>query len=744
VTVREEYFSSPESRAALLSRWDRDDTPEEERFAFFAEALEKYGEKLGTGHRRIWIPKRALSEQDITEDLGFIPVSIAVPEAGQESATSFRHTDYLYHLHRFQEGWTLHRDEHESSTMVAERIRKQKGEVSIGEHVGAFLSGLPHIIGEGVPGMYHYLRGAIFGVEPMYARLRETIRGEYEEIVSGMKALDQEGWFSSIFSGRDDEYNTISGLRHGGVAGATRAENTGFGSGWDVARWFARKAGMEHGKFLRSSVFRGALSRGKKVRRLGEGAQGTVDLYETTLMGRKFPFVKKTAREWEDTTAREAWFTEKLQEGIVPSVYGKGKGSLYLEYMEGETLGALAGRGYSLPESVWRDITGQAKRSLKQGIYNEDIINAENILFNPATGRTSWIDWGLARTFPEVLEKKAPWTQAELRELATGQASAIRMLRGLVEKRSNRAANPIHGLGYNRSSGPGDHSSPWKGLFKGISGKISKYMARGGTGKKLLSPHEAARLARGETLEGFAGKIGEPFRIMRTEAEEATFKQFAETLPGLRTGAAAVTGEMGDQYILMSPRVLRSSFMSEATKAGMPIEQAARAVESEDFLKTVLYHEVLEKQVLASFTTRKTMPALHHGAQVLIGEGGFAQSLGNKHVRELFSVVRGQRGEERAAFSAGLEAFGKEGVTPALRKLVTDFGSGYRGIIGSAGKKAAEAMSGGRNVARSMLESSRDLRVAQNVIWKAGSSGGKGHLRYKKEHIPQLFGNEVK
>jgi len=75
----------------------------EERFSIFQAALKKYGLEEGTGHKRITIPKELLSKKDITEILGFQPVKIAIPEAGQKSNVSFRSIYNNYHIHEYNE-----------------------------------------------------------------------------------------------------------------------------------------------------------------------------------------------------------------------------------------------------------------------------------------------------------------------------------------------------------------------------------------------------------------------------------------------------------------------------------------------------------------------------------------------------------------------------------------------------------------------------------------------------------------
>jgi len=222
--------------------------------------LEKYGVEAGTGHKRIFIPKNLISEEELTGELGFVPVTIAIPESGQSSFVSYRHTSNLYHLHEHDKMWTMHEDVHAAATMSLEKLRiekrKQGEEVSVAEYVGQLASGVPHIVTEGVPGAYYYLKGKITNVDPMIERIREEVPEQYYELLEKMRDLKGEtesvgsrffgevGRFfdkglSSVnelldnsFSGKDDAYNTIEGLSHKGMAGRTRRENTDFGSGW--------------------------------------------------------------------------------------------------------------------------------------------------------------------------------------------------------------------------------------------------------------------------------------------------------------------------------------------------------------------------------------------------------------------------------------------------------------------------------------------------------------------------------
>jgi len=90
----------------------------ERRFARLQQLLREQGVLAGTAHKRILVPKDKLTEQDINA-LGFTPVTIAIPEAGQDRFQSFRHPDNTFHIHSHPEGWTIHEDAHPAATMLA-------------------------------------------------------------------------------------------------------------------------------------------------------------------------------------------------------------------------------------------------------------------------------------------------------------------------------------------------------------------------------------------------------------------------------------------------------------------------------------------------------------------------------------------------------------------------------------------------------------------------------------------------
>jgi hypothetical protein len=118
--------------------------------------MKREGVLAGTAHKRILIPKDKLTERDIGQ-LGFVPVTIAIPEAGQDRFRSFRHPDMNYHIHSHPEGWTMHEDAHPASTMLARKVSGMANKAK------ALASGMPHVSEEGLPGLYYYLRGVLGG-----------------------------------------------------------------------------------------------------------------------------------------------------------------------------------------------------------------------------------------------------------------------------------------------------------------------------------------------------------------------------------------------------------------------------------------------------------------------------------------------------------------------------------------------------------------------------------------------------
>lgn len=173
-----------------------------QRFDGFARILDEKGVNAGTFHHRINIPKTRVSEADLGT-LGFEPVNIAIPEAGQQRFQTFRHPDNLYHLHDHGERWTMHRDEHPSSTMLARKIGPVK----------AFVQGLPHVVTEGLPGLGAYVAGQLRGrqstADRIDAETPETTKAELAKVAA--EVLERFG-FHAVKAAAEAAPDPLQGL----------------------------------------------------------------------------------------------------------------------------------------------------------------------------------------------------------------------------------------------------------------------------------------------------------------------------------------------------------------------------------------------------------------------------------------------------------------------------------------------------------------------------------------------------
>ena len=319
--------------------------------------------------------------------------------------------------------------------------------------------------------------------------------------------------------------------------------------------------------------------------------------------------------------------------------------------------------------------------------------------------------------------------------------------------------NPIEGMphgglgGKMRSEGT-DHGSKWKGWFGGVSRKISKYMASGRNTiysemlpvpKNLLDPRKAAEMMKTHSLEEIAAKFNTKLTIVKDAESQALYENLLKGDKGFAGGAASYVSKSGEYSILLHPEILSKQFTDVAVKRGITREAAEAVTKSDDFLNTVFYHELLEQQARTMFTNRTVMPTGHVSAHVLIGEGGFVQASKNTALKDFFVKIRSKSKEETAALYAGFEAFGETGVSAKLRKLISDFGSGYRGLLKSTSLKAARYVCLNKRASYNLVSSSKDLKVAQKQIWTWANGGGKRHNRYAGSHVKQLskFGGSV-
>jgi hypothetical protein len=267
--------------------------------------------------------------------------------------------------------------------------------------------------------------------------------------------------FQGYIPGRDDAYNTIEGLRHGGLAEKMRKILTEFGSGWDPLKAVAKRMYKNIGekeafkRLRRSEVFKSALKEAVEVKELSSGSFGTTYLMEGAIKGEKFKFVKKLPESElseqfaafnpnvPDRPKRIAALKKEhkampfVEEKISPSVYGydKEENALFMELMPGKTIHELLQEGKEVDLGELRKTIKDAiKETTKKGIKNTDI-HTGNIMLDPETRKLSWIDWGLAERNAKPTQE---WIQKSRKEM---EEAAERKLLSVVEQSSNKRSS---------------------------------------------------------------------------------------------------------------------------------------------------------------------------------------------------------------------------------------------------------------------------------------------------------------
>lgn len=180
-------FSKTEGAKGEQEAPAKSSRPLAQKFDRYKQALTQRGDAMGTGHKRIAIPKTNLTEDEINQ-LGFQRSMIAVPESGQDRFASWRHPEGNYHLHSHPDHWLLHQDEHPSLTVALAKAKTP------GEKATALRDGLSHIFGEGVPGLGHYLKNQVTGGGKMAEVINKgaVLKGGKKAVAP---APTQPGWF---------------------------------------------------------------------------------------------------------------------------------------------------------------------------------------------------------------------------------------------------------------------------------------------------------------------------------------------------------------------------------------------------------------------------------------------------------------------------------------------------------------------------------------------------------------------
>ena len=195
--------------------------------------LRQEGVLTGAGKYRVAIPKHVLTKDDLEQHLGFVPVTIAVPESGQQQFGSWRHPDHNVHIHNHDSHWVMHEDDHASSTMLMykRKLQMQKAKeqarvaatspggkkgkpakvTGLGDIAKTTIQGLPHVLGEGVPGMYYYTKNRLLGGGSMLDEVQSELPKSYHRRVARMKASPT---YQRAMAGGHDAAEQVRSLPH--------------------------------------------------------------------------------------------------------------------------------------------------------------------------------------------------------------------------------------------------------------------------------------------------------------------------------------------------------------------------------------------------------------------------------------------------------------------------------------------------------------------------------------------------
>ncbi len=197
------------------------------------------------------------------------------------------------------------------------------------------------------------------------------------------------GLFGLAFSGKDDNYNNIEGLLHGGAAQDSRRRHTPFGSGWDALRnQVAEHLGSGSkifDKFVKTPTFQESLAKAELVKPLGEGSFGVANLMKTSIkIGEQehpLEFVRKTLKYGENTK-KESTALQQLGHLNAPTFYGRTKNSISMEHIEGTSASQIMLGGGKIEEHTVNDLSSFLKTSHEKGFAHSDLVRDVGLYHN--------------------------------------------------------------------------------------------------------------------------------------------------------------------------------------------------------------------------------------------------------------------------------------------------------------------------------------------------------------------------
>ena len=210
------------------------------------------------------------------------------------------------------------------------------------------------------------------------------------------------GWqrmLSNGFSGKDDAYNIIEGLLHGGAAQTMRKSMTDFGSGWNALRGLAR-ASETFAEMTASKGFQQSIREAKQIGSLGKGQFGEALEMRGKFRGQEFGFARKIG----DIGEHEVAALKATQETVGPSVYASRPGVVDMEMFTGTTLAKI-------DPAKLEGVQGQVKKAFS-AMHSAGFEHADPHLGNimlTGEGKIGLIDFGRSRSLatPRALEAAA-------------------------------------------------------------------------------------------------------------------------------------------------------------------------------------------------------------------------------------------------------------------------------------------------------------------------------------------------
>lgn len=327
---------------------------------------------------------------------------------------------------------------------------------------------------------------------------------------------------ASLFTGRDDEYNTIEGLPHGGFAQSGRLQLTEFGSGWKGGRQIFRAERLYKSAIrtlLKEQGYTGKISWLSNVDEAGE--LGLVARSESgeALMGIQRTFNKDTV----DLTSIE-----------VAKQFRGGLGRQFYE-TESRILKRLGFEGAEVTSPVANPVTGRMQAQLygskPMSLFARDIEEAygtnldefQQMLMSKKMTKEQWEVTGLAPTFSGRVGK--PTT----RPIMSGKDDAHNTIEGLGHKGiGNRLRKLLTPFG-----------SGWNSLRNLVQGTetFEQMLKSKGFQKALRSATQVGELGEGQFGKALHMKStfrGQEFSFVRKvgdiqEQEALTMSKFSES-----------------------------------------------------------------------------------------------------------------------------------------------------------------------------------------------------------------------